>query len=138
MSRPRTSVLVSDFDGTMTRHDFYKLAIESLIPPDVPDYWAEYRAGRLTHFEALRRYFGTIRAGVADVLAVVDRMEPDPQLRDDVEHARPPARVLARGEKATGLVEQHVALRLRPRKRAPVHFRSSANKGPSSGPTPYS
>ena len=73
-------VLVSDFDGTMTRHDFYKLAVEELLPPDTPDYWAEYRAGRLTHFEALRRYFAAIRASEADVLAVVERMELDPEL----------------------------------------------------------
>lgn len=73
-------VLVSDFDGTMTRHDFYKLAIESLVPPDTPDYWAEYRSGAVTHFEALRRYFASIRASEAAVLAVVERMELDPQL----------------------------------------------------------
>ena len=73
-------VLVSDFDGTMTRHDFYKLVIESLLPPDVPDYWSEYRAGLITHFEALRRYFASIRASEAEVLAVVERMELDPEL----------------------------------------------------------
>ena len=56
------AVLVSDFDGTMTGHDFYKLVIESLLPPDTPDYWAMYRAGTITHFEALRRYFAAIRA----------------------------------------------------------------------------
>ena len=33
-------VLVSDFDGTMTRNDFYKLAVERLLPPDTPDHWA--------------------------------------------------------------------------------------------------
>jgi len=59
------SVLVSDFDGTMTRHDFYKLAIESLLPPDTPDYWAEYRTGAITHFEALRLYFAAIRAALS-------------------------------------------------------------------------
>jgi len=73
-------ILVSDFDGTMTRHDFYKLAIESLLPPDTPDYWVEYRAGTITHFEALRRYFASIRASEADVLAVVERMELDLKL----------------------------------------------------------
>jgi 2-hydroxy-3-keto-5-methylthiopentenyl-1-phosphate phosphatase len=73
-------VLVSDFDGTMTRHDFYKLAIESLLPPDTPDYWAEYRAGAITHFEALRRYFAAIRSGRKEVLAVVRRMGLDPDL----------------------------------------------------------
>ena len=39
-------LLVSDFDGTMTRHDFYRLAVRSLLPADLPDYWARYRAGR--------------------------------------------------------------------------------------------
>lgn len=73
-------VIVSDFDGTMTRHDFYKLALESLLPPDVPDQWGAYRAGAITHFEALRRYFAAIRAGEAEVLAVVDQMELDPGL----------------------------------------------------------
>jgi len=73
-------VLVSDFDGTMTRHDFYKLAIESLLPADVPDFWSEYRAGMISHFEALRRYFAAIRASEEQVLAVVQRMELDPGL----------------------------------------------------------
>ena len=76
-----TRVLVSDFDGTMTRHDFYKLALDELLPPDVPDQWAAYRAGEITHFEALRRYFAAIRASEAEVLAVVDRMELDPGLK---------------------------------------------------------
>jgi len=75
-----TRVLVSDFDGTMTRHDFYKLALAELLPPDTPDQWAGYRAGEITHFEALRRYFAAIRAPEAEVLAVVDRMELDPGL----------------------------------------------------------
>jgi 2,3-diketo-5-methylthio-1-phosphopentane phosphatase len=81
-------VLVSDFDGTMTRHDFYKLAIESLLPPGTPDYWGMYRAGTLTHFEALRRYFASIRASEAEVLAVVDRMELDPDLPAVVKELR--------------------------------------------------
>ncbi len=81
-------VLVSDFDGTMTRHDFYKLAIESLLPPDVPDYWADYRTGSITHFEGLRRYFAAIRASEDDVLAVVERMDLDRQLPTAVKSLR--------------------------------------------------
>lgn len=79
-----TGVLVSDFDGTMTRHDFYKLAIDRLLPPDTPDYWADYRAGEITHFEALRRYFACIRESEHEVLAVVDRMELDAGLAKSV------------------------------------------------------
>jgi 2-hydroxy-3-keto-5-methylthiopentenyl-1-phosphate phosphatase len=78
--RPMRGVLVSDFDGTLTRHDFYQLAVARLLPPDVPDYWAEYRAGRITHFEALRNYFAAIRAPEADVLAVVEAMGLQPAL----------------------------------------------------------
>ena len=85
---PGHAVLVSDFDGTMTRHDFYKLAIESLLPGNVPDYWAEYRVGVKTHFEALRRYFAAIRVSEADVLAVVERMELDPNLPSAVNSLR--------------------------------------------------
>jgi 2-hydroxy-3-keto-5-methylthiopentenyl-1-phosphate phosphatase len=81
-SRP---VLVSDFDGTMTRHDFYRLAIEKLLPEGTPDHWADYRAGAITHFEALRRYFAAIRKSEDEVLAVVRQMELDPGLRDAVE-----------------------------------------------------
>lgn len=77
-------VLVTDFDGTMTRHDFFKRVIESLLPSGTPDYWADYRAGAITHFEALRRYFASIRASERDVLRVVDGMELDPRLPDAV------------------------------------------------------
>jgi 2-hydroxy-3-keto-5-methylthiopentenyl-1-phosphate phosphatase len=88
LSTNAARVLVSDFDGTMTRHDFYKLAIESLVPPNTPDYWSDYREGTITHFEALRRYFASIPASEAEVLAVVDRMELDPGLRIAVESLR--------------------------------------------------
>jgi 2,3-diketo-5-methylthio-1-phosphopentane phosphatase len=76
----RDRVLVSDFDGTMTRHDFYQLAVQRLLPPGVPDYWAAYRDGSITHFEALRSYFAAIRASEDEVLAVVNAMELDPEL----------------------------------------------------------
>jgi len=81
-------VLVSDFDGTMTRHDFYKLAIEKLLPADVPDHWADYRSGRITHFDALRRYFAAIRKTEDEVLAAVRQMELDPGLKNAVEALR--------------------------------------------------
>lgn len=81
-------VLVTDFDGTLTRHDFYHLALESLIPPEAPNHWEAYRTGAITHFQALQGYFATIRAGEADVLAVVDRMELEPLLPQCVRNLR--------------------------------------------------
>jgi 2,3-diketo-5-methylthio-1-phosphopentane phosphatase len=74
------SLLVTDFDGTMTSQDFYKLAARSLLPPELPDYWAEYRAGRLTHFQALQAIFASIRADDMAVRAVVEQMDLDPDV----------------------------------------------------------
>jgi 2,3-diketo-5-methylthio-1-phosphopentane phosphatase len=76
----RRSLLVSDFDGTMTRHDFYQLAARSLLPADLPDYWGEYRAGRMTHFQALQAIFASIRADLATVTSVALEMELDSKL----------------------------------------------------------
>jgi 2,3-diketo-5-methylthio-1-phosphopentane phosphatase len=78
-------VLVTDFDGTLTRNDFYRLTVAELLPAGVPDYWTEYRAGRITHFEALAGYFAHIDKSEAEVLAAVDEMGLSPGLADDVD-----------------------------------------------------
>ncbi len=77
-------VLVTDFDGTMTRHDFYLLAIERVIPASCPNYWTDYRQGRMTHFEALQAYFQSIEASEEEVVSMVNDMEIDPQLPKSV------------------------------------------------------
>lgn len=82
------AVLVSDFDGTMTANDFYKLVAANLLPQDALTPWQEYRAGRLTHFEALRIIFGRINASQELVEDLARRMEPDPDLRQAVEALR--------------------------------------------------
>ncbi|WP_169980081.1 HAD-IB family phosphatase [Tautonia rosea] len=78
------SVLVTDFDGTLTTHDYYKLVRDRLVPDDTPDYWALYRNGQLSHFEALRAYFAAARPDEATHLALVDSMEIDPNLAASV------------------------------------------------------
>lgn len=82
------ATLVSDFDGTMTANDFYKLAVERLLPPEALAPWAEYRAGRLTHFEALRDIFARLRAPEEALLALARDMAPDPMLRQSVARLR--------------------------------------------------
>ncbi|AMV38860.1 HAD-IB family phosphatase [Planctomyces sp. SH-PL62] len=79
---PPRSLLVTDFDGTLTREDFYQLAIKQLLPADLPDYWGEYRAGRLTHFQALQAYFSHIRDDERAILNVVDQMHLEPRLAE--------------------------------------------------------
>lgn len=73
-------ILVSDYDGTITNNDFYSLLSQRYIPAGTPDYFAEYRAGRMTHFEAMAAYFAftpTNEAALEDLLAA---SEPDPLL----------------------------------------------------------
>ncbi|HBA84049.1 MAG TPA: 2,3-diketo-5-methylthio-1-phosphopentane phosphatase [Verrucomicrobia bacterium] len=76
-----TGILVSDFDGTMTKYDFFDLARRDLNSVAARDYWQEYVDGKLTHFEALAGIFGSIRAETEVVEDLVDRMELDPQLK---------------------------------------------------------
>jgi len=72
-------IFVTDFDGTMTRRDFYRVAQARLVPPGTPDYWEDYLAGRMTHFEALRAIFRHIRGNEEEVLAAAREMELDPR-----------------------------------------------------------
>lgn len=76
--------LVSDFDGTITRHDFFDRVMARLVPPGTPDYWGEYLRGQRTHFETLQAIFASIRADEAEVLRVVETLEPDPELAEGV------------------------------------------------------
>src|SRR5262245_1598871 len=79
-TRGRVGTLVTDFDGTLTRQDFFEMALQRLVPPGTPDYGGEYLRGRGNHFEALRAVFASIRADEAEVLRVVEALEPDPDL----------------------------------------------------------
>jgi hypothetical protein len=51
-------------DGTITERDFYSLLAERYIPEGTPDYFAQYREGRITHFEAMAAYFAFAPAAV--------------------------------------------------------------------------
>jgi 2-hydroxy-3-keto-5-methylthiopentenyl-1-phosphate phosphatase len=80
----RRPVLVSDFDGTMTRLDFYQLARERLLPPNAPDWWGEYLAGRISHFEALHHIFASSAPGEAVLDGLTREMGLDPDLAGDL------------------------------------------------------
>ncbi|GAB5401871.1 MAG: MtnX-like HAD-IB family phosphatase [Aureliella sp.] len=81
-------VFVTDFDGTITKHDFYLLAIQRLIPSDCPNHWDEYRCGRLTHFDALAEYFRAIRKDESEVFEVLREMQIDENLSCSVSSLR--------------------------------------------------
>ncbi len=81
-------ILVSDFDGTMTKFDFFDLARRDLPTAADHDYWQDYVAGRITHFEALAGIFGSIRADWPGIEKVLVDMQLDPTLKDSVARLR--------------------------------------------------
>jgi 2,3-diketo-5-methylthio-1-phosphopentane phosphatase len=76
--------LVSDFDGTITENDFYTLIAERYMPKDAPDYFAEYRAGRITHFQAMQGFYHYAPTSPAALEQLLADTRPDPRLAESV------------------------------------------------------
>lgn len=73
-------ILVTDFDGTLTRRDVYLLISDRLLPVDTPDFWLDYRDGRITHFEALRGYFAAAVGGEPALSSLLAEVGLEPNL----------------------------------------------------------
>lgn len=85
MSNPQSKILVSDFDGTMTHHDFYQLVRRRWWNEADPDPWDGYLAGNLSHFDALNQFFARIRIDETELRAFAEGMELDPSLPEALE-----------------------------------------------------
>jgi 2-hydroxy-3-keto-5-methylthiopentenyl-1-phosphate phosphatase len=72
------NALVSDFDGTITQRDFYLLIRERYMSESAPEYFELYRAGRMSHFEAMAAYFAHAPADEAALQEMIELTEPDP------------------------------------------------------------
>jgi 2,3-diketo-5-methylthio-1-phosphopentane phosphatase len=73
-------IFVSDYDGTITDKDFYALLAERYIPASAPDYFAQYREGRITHFEAMAAYFAFTPGAEDRIEELLEASEADPDL----------------------------------------------------------
>ena len=51
------SIVISDFDGTLTRYDFFDLVRKRWPFPPEDDPWEKFVRGQITHFEALAEIF---------------------------------------------------------------------------------
>jgi len=72
--------LVSDFDGTITNCDVYALIADRYMPKNHPDFFAQYRAGHITHFEAMQAFFHFAPSEPQALDRLMGDTEPDPQL----------------------------------------------------------
>ncbi|MDD2900686.1 MAG: haloacid dehalogenase-like hydrolase [Desulfuromonadaceae bacterium] len=66
-------VLVSDFDGTMTELDFFRVAL-SRLPPRAAAPWERYEQGVLSHFDALALIFSRMRVSQQELAAIMVEM----------------------------------------------------------------
>jgi len=70
-------ILVSDFDGTVTRYDFFDRVRKRWPFPLQEDPWEKFVSGEITHFQALAEIFASIRATEAELLELADSTELD-------------------------------------------------------------
>jgi 2-hydroxy-3-keto-5-methylthiopentenyl-1-phosphate phosphatase len=79
------SILVSDFDGTVTRYDFFERVRKRWPFPPQDDPWEKFVAGEVTHFQALAEIFAGIRTTEADLLELADSTGIDPSFAESVQ-----------------------------------------------------
>jgi 2-hydroxy-3-keto-5-methylthiopentenyl-1-phosphate phosphatase len=78
---PLRHVLVTDFDGTITRRDFFWLVVEAFAPAHLEEHWRKYTNKQITHFEALAGIFDKLPASEEAMNALLARAEPEPELK---------------------------------------------------------
>jgi 2-hydroxy-3-keto-5-methylthiopentenyl-1-phosphate phosphatase len=71
------NILISDFDGTLTRYDFFDLVRKRWPVSPEDDPWEKFVSGQITHFQALAEIFARIRTSEADLLELANSMELD-------------------------------------------------------------
>jgi 2-hydroxy-3-keto-5-methylthiopentenyl-1-phosphate phosphatase len=82
------NILVTDFDGTLTRFDFFDLVRKRWPVRKEDDPWEKYVAGQITHFEALAEIFARIRTDERTLLELADSMDLDPDLDASLQKLR--------------------------------------------------
>ncbi len=73
MTQKKDRILVSDFDGTMTGRDFFRVAL-SHLPAGAAAPWERYEAGQARHFDALVEIFSGLRIDETEFDAMLEEM----------------------------------------------------------------
>lgn len=72
MKAKKPIALISDFDGTISIDDFFWCAIKEYLDDNSLQPWNDYLDKKITHFEALSKIFGQIRAPKEDFDRFID------------------------------------------------------------------
>lgn len=68
-------VFVSDFDGTVSKKDFFRYAVEKIISKENMKPWHDYKDGKISHVQALNKIFKSIRLPQDEFDAFIDSIE---------------------------------------------------------------
>jgi len=68
---------VTDFDGTITDEDFFQYVKEAFFDDSALVPWQQYLEGKLSHFDALKQMYGTLRVCENDLIALVKKVNID-------------------------------------------------------------
>jgi 2,3-diketo-5-methylthio-1-phosphopentane phosphatase len=79
------TVLISDFDGTISKKDFFNMVIERLLAKEDIKPWRDYLAGKITHAEALNRIFSRVRLPQNELDDFIQSIEIDENFPETLE-----------------------------------------------------
>lgn len=81
-------ILITDFDGTLTRVDFYEVFMEAVFPPDAPDFWGKLHGGQRTLFDTLRDVFAYVPLGEEALMSLAPQVGLEENLAECVSQLR--------------------------------------------------
>jgi 2,3-diketo-5-methylthio-1-phosphopentane phosphatase len=105
-------VLISDFDGTMTEHDFFRVAL-SRLPPPAAAVWERYERGLTSHFSALAEIFAALRIDRHELDEMLAEMQVDTGLAAGVERLQQMGWSLVIASAGCGFYIERILLRSR-------------------------
>lgn len=75
-------VLISDFDGTITKKDFFYMAIDKFLSKNALKPWDDYLNKRITHIEALTGIFSQIHISQDEMDKFISTIDVDKYFYD--------------------------------------------------------
>jgi 2,3-diketo-5-methylthio-1-phosphopentane phosphatase len=84
----KKTAFVSDFDGTISKEDFFNMAIERLLAPADLQPWQDYLDKKITHYQALAGIFSKIRIPRNELENFIQSIEIDPYFTQTLDVCR--------------------------------------------------
>ncbi|MCL2144268.1 MAG: MtnX-like HAD-IB family phosphatase [Endomicrobia bacterium] len=79
------TAFISDFDGTITKEDFFNMAVNGLLAPNDLKPWHDYLGKKITHYQALDGIFSKIRISQSALDDFIKTIEIDPYFTQTLE-----------------------------------------------------